>query len=75
MFIIQFSCDTDFLSCTVLFKFFIQFIKFTLHLQFLQNIGSIPCVVQYILVAYLTPSSLYLPLPTPVLPLLALHLE
>ena len=34
-----------------------------LHLQLLQNIGSVPHIVQYILVAYLTPNSLYLPLP------------
>ena len=34
-------------------------------MQLLQNIGYIPCVVQYILVAYLTPNSLYLPLTHP----------
>ena len=43
-------------------KFLIQFLKVTLHLQLLQNIGYVPCVVQYIFVACLTPNSLYLPL-------------
>ena len=43
------------------FKFFIQCLKVTFHLQLFQNICYIPCVVQYILVAYLTPNSLYLP--------------
>ena len=43
-------------------KLLIQFLKVTLHLQLLQNIGYIPHVVQYMLVAYLTPDSLYLPL-------------
>ena len=47
------------------FLFFIQFLKFTLHLQLLQNIGYIPRVVQYILVACLMPNSLYLPIPHP----------
>ena len=63
------------------FNFFKKFIfyiilKVTLHLQLLQNIGYMPRVVQYILVAYLTtPNSLYLPLPHPYvapLPLLAI---
>lgn len=39
----------------------IQFLKVTLHLQLLQNIGYIAHVVQYIL----TPNILYLPLPHP----------
>ena len=46
-------------------NFFIQFLEVTLHSQLLQNIGYIPCVVQYIPVAYLTPSGLYLLLPYP----------
>lgn len=44
-------------------------LKTTFHLQLLQSIGYIPCVVQYIFAAYLTLSSLYPPFPTPVLPL------
>ena len=40
-----------------------QFLKVTLHLQSLQNIGYIPHAVQYILVAHLIPKSLYLLLP------------
>ena len=49
-----------------LFKnIFIQFLKVTFHLQLSQNIGYIPHVVQYILVAYLTPNGLYLLLPYP----------
>ena len=44
---------------------FKQFLKVIFHLQLLQNIGYIPCVVQYILWAYLTTNSLYLPLPHP----------
>ena len=52
-----------------LFKnIFIQFLKVTFHLQLSQNIGYIPHVVQYILVAYLTPNSSYLPLPSPYCP-------
>ena len=43
----------------------IIWLEVILHLQLLQNIGSIPRVVQYILVAHLTPTSLYLPLPPP----------
>ena len=39
------------------FYFFMQFLKVTLHLQLYQNIGSIPRVVKYIFVAYLTPSN------------------
>ena len=42
---------------------FMQYLKSTPHLQLLQNIGYIPCVVQYILVTYLTSNSLYLSLP------------
>ena len=34
-----------------------------LYLQLLQNIGYIPCVVQYIPIIYLTLHSLYSPLP------------
>ena len=45
--------------------FLIQFLKVALHLQLLQNIGYRLCVVQYILIAYLTPNSLYLLLPHP----------
>ena len=48
-----------------LFLTFYTILKVTLQLQLLQNTGYIPCVVQYILVAYLTPNSLYLPLPHP----------
>jgi len=36
--------------------------KAALLLQLSQNIGCIPCAVQYILMAYLTFNSLYLPL-------------
>ena len=43
-----------------------------LHLALLWNSGYAPCVVQYILVAYFIPTSLYLESPTPVLPLPAL---
>ena len=43
--------------------FFIQFLKVTVHLQLLQNTGYIPCVVQYIFVAYFMPNSLHLWLP------------
>ena len=35
-----------------LLKKYIQFLKVILHLQLLQNVGHIPCAVQYILVAY-----------------------
>ena len=41
----------------------IHCVKATLHLQLLQNIGYIPRVVRYILIAYLTPNTLYLRLP------------
>ena len=56
-----------------LFKNQKNFFKATFPLQLLQNIGYIPSVVQYILVAYLTPSNLYLPLFIPIvaLPLLS----
>ena len=55
-----------FTETTVIFiLFFIQFIKVALHLQLLQNVDYIPSVVQYIFLAYLTPSSLYLPLTHP----------
>ena len=37
--------------CFYLFKFFIQFLKFTLHLQLLPNIGYIPHTVLHIPVA------------------------
>ena len=37
-----------------------QFLKVTLHLRVLQNIGYIPYTLQYIFVAYLTPNHLYL---------------
>ena len=46
-------------------KFFNTFFKGYINLQLLQNINYIPRIVQCILVAYLTPSSLYLPLPQP----------
>ena len=50
-----------------------QFLKVILHLWLLWNIGYVPCVVQYILVAYFIHNSLYLlisypyvtPLPSP----------
>ena len=44
---------------------FIQLENVILHLRLLQNIGYIPRVVQYILVAYLRPNSLYLLIPHP----------
>ena len=47
------------------FCMFIQFLKVTLHLQLLQNIGYIPCVVQCILVTYFIPNILYLLIPYP----------
>ena len=58
------GCQTFFLILRILKKilFFKQFLKVTLHLQLLQDIGYIPRVVKYILVAYLIPDSLYLPL-------------
>ena len=37
-----------------------QFLKVTLHLKLLQNIGYIPYTLQYIFVAYLTHNHLYL---------------
>ena len=43
--------------------FYTQFLKVTLHFQLLKNIGSISDFVKYILIAYLIPNSLYLPLP------------
>lgn len=46
----------------IIFKFFTQLIKLTLRIQLLQNISCIPRVVQYTIVAYCTPNSLYLPL-------------
>ena len=49
------------LSTLFLKKILIQFLKVTLQLQLLQNIGYIAHVVQYIL----TPNILYLPLPHP----------
>ena len=42
-----------------------QFLKIILHLQLLWNIGYIPCVVQYILVAYFVHDSLYFLIPCP----------
>ena len=51
-----------FLFKKIVLNIFIQFSKVTLHLQLLQNIVYIPCVVQYILVAYFTPNSFYLSL-------------
>ena len=45
--------------------FFIQFLKVTLHLQLLQNIDSVPCVILEILVTCLTLNSLHIPLPHP----------
>ena len=47
-----------------LIKIFIQFLKVTLQLQLLQNIGSFLHVIQNILVAYFAPNSLYLPFST-----------
>ena len=44
-------------------------LKASFPLQLLQNIGYIPSVVQYSLVAQLTPSNLYLPLFTPIVSL------
>ena len=44
-----------------LLKMLYTILKVTLHLQLLQNISHISCVVPYSLVAYLTPISLYLP--------------
>ena len=62
------SAETDLgPGLCLFFSFFIQFLKDRLHLQLLQNTGSIPWVVQYLLVVYLTPNTLYLPLPTPTL--------
>lgn len=49
--------------CNEHYSFFlIQFLKVTTHLQLLQDIGSIPHIVQYIPVAYFIPKSLYLPM-------------
>ena len=54
--------------------FFIPFLKVTFHLQFLQNIGSIPRVAQYILEPILHPvvctshPQTYILLPPPPLP-------
>ena len=44
-------------------------LKVILHLQLLQNIGYIPCVIQYRLVAYFIHNSLYFLLPTLIHPL------
>ena len=38
----------------------VQFLEVTFQLQLLQNIGYIPCIAQYIIVACLTPKSWYL---------------
>ena len=51
------------------FLFFIQFLKFTFHLQLLQNIGYIPRVVQYILESILHPVVCASHFPIPMLPL------
>ena len=57
-------------SCFV----FVLFLKVTFPLHLKQNIGYSPRVVQYIFVAYLTPSCLYLPVPHPrVAPSPSLH--
>ena len=52
-----------------LFKILIQFLKVTFHLQLLQNIGSIPCVVQYIPEPILHPIVYTSHCPTPILSL------
>ena len=49
-------------------KFFMQFLKFTFHLQLLQSIGCIPCVVQYILEPVLHPIVCTPLSPTPISP-------
>lgn len=54
--------SSSFKSYFILFYFSIV-LKVAFYLLLLQNIGYIPSAVQYILVVYLTPSSLYLPLP------------
>ena len=48
----------------VYFYFLYNFKGYT-SFTVITNIGYIPCVVQYILVAYLTPNNLYLPFPHP----------
>ena len=42
-----------------------QFLKVMFHLQLLQHTGHIPCVTQFIFVAYFMPDSLYLLTPSP----------
>ena len=42
-----------------------QFLKVILHLKLLQNFGYIPYVVQYTLVVYFIPNSLFLLIPFP----------
>ena len=43
--------------------FLIQFFKVIVHLQLLQNVGYIPHVVQYFLVAYFIPLCIYWSVP------------
>ena len=53
----------------LIFEIFIQFLKVIFHLQLLQNISYIPCVVQYILEPILYPIVYTFHSPTPILPL------
>ena len=50
----------QYIPSEIFLKIFIWFLKVAFHLQSLQNFCCIPHVAQYILVAYLTPNSLYL---------------
>ena len=52
--------ETNFFSIKT---FFIQFFKVIVHLQLLQNVGYIPHVVQYFLVAYFIPLCIYWSVP------------
>ena len=60
--------DVLFLKLFKKFLIFIQFLKVTFHLQLLQNIGSIPRVVQYILEPTLHPTVYTSHSPPPILP-------
>ena len=51
-----------------LFKIYTQFLKVTLRLQLLQNVGHIHCAMQCIFGAYFIPNSLYLCLPLCIAP-------
>ena len=48
--------------CTI---WWFTILKVIFHLQLLWNIGYIPCVVQYVIVACFVPNSLFLLIPSP----------